>query len=376
VVRPGDTVARLGGDEFAVLAEDVVGEVGASALARRLLDALAAPFPLRNRELAVGASVGVALSAPGDTVDELLRNADVAMYNAKNAGRGCFRVFEDDMHAAVVRRIELENALRRAADDGQFELYYQPIFALATGRLTGFEALLRWNHPTRGLLGPADFLPLAEETGAILPLGAWVLNEACRQARRWNDRHPNQPLTMAVNLSPHQLAQPDIAAVVAAALAVAGLDPANLVLELTEGVFLDDGPEVTSRLRKLKDIGVQLAIDDFGTGYSSLSYLRRLPIDILKVDKIFVDDVAREPAESAVVRAIIKLAQTLELTIVAEGVEAEEQATKLRRLGCHAAQGYWFAKPLTVDGVEAILRMADVGDHWLTVDHIRQTAVS
>ena len=371
VVRPGDTVARLGGDEFAVLAEDVVGEADAVGLAGRVLDALAAPFPLRNKELAVGASVGVALSTPGDTVDELLRNADVAMYNAKNAGRGCFRLFEDDMHAAVVRRVELENSLRRAVDDGQFELYYQPIFALATGRLSGFEALLRWNHPTRGLLGPPEFLALAEETGAIVGIGAWVLHEACRRARHWNDRHPNQPLGMTVNLSPHQLFQPDIADVVAGALHGAGLDPASLTLELTEGVFLGDGPAVSTCLRSLKQLGVQLAIDDFGTGYSSLSYLRRLPLDILKVDKIFVDDVAGDAAESAVVRAIIKLAQTLELTIVAEGVESEEQATRLRALGCHAAQGYWFAKPLNADAVDAVLRVADVGGQWLTLDQLR-----
>jgi diguanylate cyclase len=374
VVRPGDTVARLGGDEFAVLAEDVVGEADAAGLAARVLDALAVPFALRGKEMAVGGSIGVALSNPGDTVDELLRNADVAMYNAKSAGRGCFRLFEDDMHAAVVRRVELENSLRRAVDDGEFELYYQPVFALATGRLTGFEALLRWNHPTRGLLAPPEFLALAEETGAIVPIGAWVLREACRQARAWNHRHPKQPLSMSVNLSPHQLLQPDVAAVVAAALHDAGLDPAGLILELTEGVFLDDGPAVATRLRGLKELGVGLAIDDFGTGYSSLSYLRRLPIDILKVDKIFIDDVAGDAAESAVVRAIIKLAQTLELTIVAEGVEAEEQATRLRQLGCHAAQGYWFAKPLSVDGVEAVLRVADVGDHWLVADHLRRIA--
>ena len=373
-VRPGDTVARLGGDEFAILAEDVVSEADAAGLAGRLLETLSTPFSLRGREIMVGASVGVALSAPGDTVDVLLRNADVAMYNAKNAGRACFRVFEDDMHAAVVRRIELENSLRRAAEDGQFELYYQPIFALTTGRLAGFEALLRWNHPVRGLLGPAEFLPLAEETGAIVPLGAWVLQEACRQARTWNDRHPNQPLTMAVNLSPRQLFEPGISDVVAGALQGAGLDPASLVLELTEGVFLDDAPAVVTRLRNLKGLGVQLAIDDFGTGYSSLSYLRRLPIDILKVDKIFVDDVAGNADESAVVRAIIKLAQTLELTIVAEGVEAGEQATRLRELGCHAGQGYWFAKPLSVDGVNALLRVADVGHHWLSADHVRRTA--
>jgi diguanylate cyclase (GGDEF)-like protein len=376
VVRTGDTVARLGGDEFAVLAEDVVGETDAVALARRVLDALAAPFPVRTKELTVGASVGVALSLPGDTVDVLLRNADVAMYNAKNAGRGCCRLFEDDMHAAVVRRVELENSLRRAGDDGQFELYYQPIFALATGRLTGFEALLRWNHPARGLLAPPEFLALAEETGAIVGIGAWALNEACRQTRQWNDRHPNQPLGVTVNLSPHQLYQPDVVEVVAEAVRSSGLDPAGLTLELTEGVFLDDGPTVITCLRNLKQLGVQLAIDDFGTGYSSLSYLRRLPIDILKIDKIFIDDVARGAAESAVVRAIIKLAQTLELTIVAEGVEAEEQATRLRQLGCHAAQGYWFAKPLNVDAINAILRVADGADQWLTSDQLRPAAAT
>jgi EAL domain-containing protein (putative c-di-GMP-specific phosphodiesterase class I) len=324
----------------------------------------------------VGASVGVALSSPGDTVDELLRNADVAMYSAKNAGRGCCRLFEADMHAAVVRRVELEESLRRAVHDGHFELYYQPIVALATGRLTGFEALLRWNHPTRGLLTPADFLPVAEETGAIVEIGTWALNEACRQARAWNDRHPNQPLTMAVNLSPSQLLEPGIVRVVDGALTAAGLAPENLVLELTESVVVDDGPAVSTHLRDLKRLGVQLAIDDFGTGYSSLSYLRRLPLDILKVDKLFVDDVARDSAESAVGRAIIQLGQTFELTVVAEGVEHERQAIRLRELGCQAAQGYWFAKPLNVDAVNAVLRVADVGEHWLTVDELRRTPAS
>jgi diguanylate cyclase (GGDEF)-like protein len=366
VVRPGDTVARLGGDEFAVLVEDIAGEDDAVGMAERLLAALAAPFVLRGKELTIGASIGIALSIPGDTVDELLRNADVAMYAAKGAGRGRFVVFEPDMHSAVLRRIEMEAYLRRAADAGEFILHYQPIIALGTGRLTGFEALLRWQHPTRGLLSPGEFLDLVEETGAITTIGTWALGEACRQSRQWMDRFPgSQPLTMSVNLSPSQLFQPDIVDIVTAALDRTGLDPGNLILELTEGVMVNHGPVVADRLNYLKALGVQIAIDDFGTGYSSLSYLHRLPIDILKVDKTFIDDIAAEERDSTVARAIISLAQTMELAIVAEGVEHPGQVAELRELGCDFAQGYWFAKPLNVDGVEAMLGIATLNDFWL-----------
>jgi diguanylate cyclase (GGDEF)-like protein len=375
VVRPGDTVARLGGDEFAVLVEDIAGEDDAVGMAERLLAALAAPFVLRGKELTIGASIGIALSIPGDTVDELLRNADVAMYAAKGAGRGRFVVFEPDMHSAVLRRIEMEAYLRRAADAGEFILHYQPIIALGTGRLTGFEALLRWQHPVHGLRGPGAFLPHAEHTALMRPLtlhvldsalGTWALGEACRQSRQWMDRFPgSQPLTMSVNLSPSQLFQPDIVDIVTAALDRTGLDPGNLILELTEGVMVNHGPVVADRLNYLKALGVQIAIDDFGTGYSSLSYLHRLPIDILKVDKTFIDDIAAEERDSTVARAIISLAQTMELAIVAEGVEHPGQVAELRELGCDFAQGYWFAKPLNVDGVEAMLGIATLNDFWL-----------
>jgi diguanylate cyclase (GGDEF)-like protein len=365
VTRPGDTVARLGGDEFAILVEDIGAEDDAVGLSERVLEALAVPFVLRGKELTVGASIGIAFSVPGHTVDELLRNADVAMYTAKGAGRGRFALFVPDMHTAVLRRIEMENYLRGAADAGEFILHYQPIIALATGRLIGFEALLRWQHPTRGLLAPSEFLGLVEETGAITTIGAWALGEACHQARQWMDRFPgSQPLTMSVNLSPSQLFQPDIVDIVTAALGRAGLDPASLILELTEGVMIDDGPIVAERLQCLKALGVQIAIDDFGTGYSSLSYLRRLPIDILKVDKTFIDDIGAEHGDSTVARAIIRLAQTMELAIVAEGVEHAEQAAELRQLGCDFAQGYWFAKPLNVDGVEAMLGFGALNDSW------------
>ncbi|MDQ1565918.1 MAG: hypothetical protein QOF96_798 [Actinomycetota bacterium] len=366
VVRPGDTVARLGGDEFAVLAEDMAGEDDAVAMGERLLAALAVPFVLRGKELTVGASIGIAFSVPGDTVDDLLRNADVAMYKAKSDGKGRVARFEPDMHAAVLRRIETENYLRGAADAGEFTLHYQPIFALRTGRLSGFEALLRWQHPTRGLLGPSDFLPVVEETGAITTIGSWTLGEACQQLRRWMDRFPQAPpLSMSVNLSPSQLFQPDIVDIVTEALARARIDPANLILELTEGVMVNEGPVVVDRLQSLAALGVQIAIDDFGTGYSSLSYLRRLPIDILKVDKTFIDDIADQDRDSTVARAIIGLAQTMELAIVAEGVEHHEQVAELRLLGCDFAQGYWFAKPLHVDGVEAMLSIATLNDRWL-----------
>jgi diguanylate cyclase (GGDEF)-like protein len=376
VLRPGDTAARLGGDEFAVLVEDIAGEGDAVLIAQRLLDALTAPFVLRGKELTVGASVGIAVSAPGDTVDELLRNADVAMYTAKQGGRGRYECFVPDMHAAVVRRVEMENYLRRAVDDGEFTLHYQPIFALATGRLDGFEALLRWQHPTRGLLAPSEFLALAEETGAIVGIGAWVLEEACRQARQWRDRYAGHPLTMAVNLSPVQLLQPDVVEVVQGALLRSGLPAGDLTLELTEGVMVSGTGGIVDRLRAIKDLGVQLAIDDFGTGYSSLGHLRQLPFDVLKIDKTFVDDVARASEESAFARAIIKLGQTLGLTMVAEGVEHAEQAVRLGELGCDLAQGYWFAKPLNVDGVEAVLGVSAVTKQWVSFDEINQRSPS
>lgn len=364
ILRPGDTAARLGGDEFAILVEDIAGEGCAVDVAERLLEAMAEPFVLRGKDVAVGASVGIAVSAPGETVDDLLRNADMAMYTAKEAGRGRYEVFQPDMHAAILRRVEMENYLRRAAEDGEFTLYYQPIFALATGRLAGFEALLRWQHPTRGLLEPSEFLALAEGTGAIVGIGAWVVEEACRKARHWKDRYPGHPLTMAVNLSPIQLLQPDIVDTVNGALLRSGFAPGDLTLELTESVMVNGTAVVIDRLHQLRALGVHLAIDDFGTGYSSLGHLRQLPFDVLKIDKTFVDQVARGSDESAFARAIINLGHTLGLAIGAEGVEDAEQAVQLEKLGCDFAQGFWFAKPLHVDGVDALLGVAATADRW------------
>jgi diguanylate cyclase (GGDEF)-like protein len=362
-IRPGDTAARLGGDEFAILLEDIKGEGEAASVADRLLQALLVPFAVRNKELSVAASLGIAVNNPGDTTVDLLRNADVAMYTAKDAGRGNYAVFEAGMHVAVVDRLELERDLFRAPSNDQLVLHYQPLIALGTGRLSGVEALVRWNHPDRGLLPPADFIELAEATGAIVPIGAWVLQEACRQGRRWRERLGGQPFTMSVNVSARQLFQADIIETVRAALAEAGLPPHCLILELTESVMTRDTSATVQQLNALKALGVQLAIDDFGTGYSSLSSLRQLPFDILKIDKLFVDGITGSPAESSFARAILKLARTLDLETVAEGIEQPGQVTQLRELHCEMGQGFHFARPLGVDGIDALLTVSSLGEH-------------
>ena len=354
-IRPGDTAARFGGDEFALLLEDVRGADEAAKVAQQLVDSLAVPFVIRGRLMKLGGSIGIAVAEPGITTEELLRNADVAMYTAKQGGRGRYEPFEPGMHATIVRRVDLEHDLQRALDDRELVVHYQPIVSLTTGRLAGIEALLRWNHPRRGLLGPSEFLELAEETGAIVRLGAWVLDEACRQAKEWKERYGSYPFTVAVNLSPRQLLEADIVDIVRDTLARTGLPAGDLVLELTEGVMVEDTQVIIDRLHGLKALGVLLAIDDFGTGYSSLSYLRRLPFDILKIDRMFVEGIGLDPTESAFATAIVKLAQTLRLEMVAEGVEHVEQAILLRDLGCEMAQGYHFAKAMDANALGALL---------------------
>jgi diguanylate cyclase (GGDEF)-like protein len=354
-IRPADTVARLGGDEFAILLEDITLPGDAPKLARRILDAVAVPFNIGGHDTTVTASVGVSFNTSADTVDDLLRNADVAMYAVKDSGRATYKMYASEMHTAVVNRVELEHQIRVACALEQFTLEYQPIVSLETGRLTGLEALIRWEHPIRGRLGPADFIDVAVKTRAIVPIGTWVLETATRQAREWRDRHPNVPFTIAVNLSPVQLFQADIVETVRGTLERSGLAPENLVLELTEEVMIEDADTAVERLQGLKDLGVKLAIDDFGTGYTSLNYLLNLPVDILKIDKSFVDGLTVGPTESAFGKLIIDFAHTLGLRTVAEGVELPEQVVALRRLGCHLAQGYLFSRPLPTGEVEAII---------------------
>jgi diguanylate cyclase (GGDEF)-like protein len=355
-VRPADTAARLGGDEFAVLLEDIESEADATRVAQRLLQALAVPFNVAGVETTINASIGIAFNGGADTVDELLRNADVAMYSVKDSGKGRYELFEAHMHATVVNRVELERQLRGALVADQFVVHYQPVVSLETGGLLGLEALIRWQHPTRGLLSPAAFMDVAEETGAIVPIGSWVLETACHQARIWQDEDPDALLRLSVNLSPTQVFQADVVETVRGALERSGLAPDRLVLELIEDVVIKDVAAASTRLTELKTLGVRLAVDDFGTGYSSLNYLRSLPFDILKIDKTFIDDITADPTKFAVGKLIIDLAHTLGLRTVAEGVERPEQAAALRELKCHAAQGYLFAKPLPVADANTLIR--------------------
>jgi diguanylate cyclase (GGDEF)-like protein len=346
-----DIAARFGGDEFAVLLRDSADDFAVTAAATRILESLRNPFSIGGHEVFVGASIGIAVpSGDDESVDELLRNADVAMYMAKDAGKGRFAMFAQEMHEAAVERMELEADLQRAVKRNEFVVHYQPTVELATGKVTGMEALVRWEHPTKGLLPPADFIPLAEETGLILQIGRWVLHEACQQAVAWRNEHPTRvPLMMSVNLSARQLALNTVIDDVAAALDESGLDPDHLTLELTETVLMQDGDEVVSRLDRLKELGVLLAIDDFGTGYSSLSYLHKFPIDVLKIDKSFTSNLRRGTGEGVLTHAIIRLARTLHLRTVAEGIERPDQVGKLQAMGCHSGQGYYFAHPLPAD---------------------------
>jgi EAL domain-containing protein (putative c-di-GMP-specific phosphodiesterase class I) len=365
----------MGGDEFAMLCEDVSGRDEAAALARGALEAFESHFPVTAPGLDVAAgggpgpfvpsdfaitvSVGVALAA-GDESDPdlLLRDADVAMYRAKQRGRGRFEVFDEAMRSDAVDRLSVENDLRRAIRQGQLRLFYQPIVHIDTGQIAGFEALVRWQHPVRGLLSPADFIPPAEDTGLIVPLGRCVLGEACLQAAAWQRRRgAHQPLRISVNVSAKQLQFPGWAAEVAATLAETGLEPSHLVLEITESVLMEDAAASSAPLEELRRLGVRVAIDDFGTGYSSLGYLRRLPVDILKIDKSFIDGVAKGPHESALARAVVKLARTLGLDAVAEGVTDRRQLAELRRLRCPYGQGYYFSRPQPPEVVAELLEL-------------------
>jgi diguanylate cyclase (GGDEF)-like protein len=357
-LRPGDTAARLGGDEFAVLLAEVTSVHDARPVAHRIVEALRAPFVIEGKEVFVSASVGVALGPDGSdrpSAETLVLHADMAMYRAKKAGKDRYEVFEPAMQAAFQQRLELEADLRRALSGDEFTVYYQPIVRLDDGMVTGMEALIRWMHPQRGVVAPVDFIPMAEETGLIVPIGEWVLRQACRQAAAWNQQYrppEGERLSVSVNLSPRQLEQPDLPAVVAAALVDSGLDPSLLVLEITESLLITDAEATIRQLRQLRMLGVRVAIDDFGTGYSSLSYLRQYPVDIIKIDKSFVDDLGQGPQTSALTLAIVQLGRSLQLTTVAEGIEAAEQRDELLDGNCQFGQGYYFARPLTPAAAE------------------------
>ena len=357
-VRKVDTVARLGGDEFAILLDGITGPEDVTEVAERISNSLVTPFDLGGHEFSTTASIGIAYSSPGyERHEDILRDADTAMYRAKAKGKNRYEVFDAGMHARAVEALRLEAELRRAVELGEIVPFYQPVIALASDEIAGFEALARWHHPQRGLVGPADFIPLAEETGLIAPLGMSVLRQACEQLGRWDREFPDRaPLSMSVNVSARQFRQLDLAEEIRSALATAGIEPERLRLEITESALMDDAAGAVETLRQLKSIGVRLAIDDFGTGYSSLSYLHRFPIDALKVDRSFVSRMSTDRESRGIVKTIITLGDELGMDVVAEGVETAEHRAALAGLACEYGQGYFFSRPLTASRAAAVLR--------------------
>lgn len=356
VMRPGDLAARLGGDEFAILLEGVKGNPAAQAVADRVLAALAVPISIDGHELTVRASIGIARSSDGvhDALD-LMRSADIAMYLAKSSGKSRAEFFQESMHADVLLRMSLRNDLDHAIADHQFSLVYQPIVDLSTGELEGAEALVRWDHPTHGQLPPFDFIPIAETSGLIVPLGRWILSEACRQAATWKIGDDEGFLSIAVNVSTRQLDDPEFVASVRAALEETGLEPGRLILEVTE-TALADAAVAERVLTELRELGVRTALDDFGTGYSSLTYIERFPIDIIKIDRSFVAALDVGSRESKVVSAIVDLAGRLDMQTVAEGIESTEQLERLQGLGCKLGQGFLLARPQDSRAFDRLVR--------------------
>jgi diguanylate cyclase (GGDEF)-like protein/PAS domain S-box-containing protein len=355
-VRSADTVARVGGDEFVIVVEGPVGPDAVLAVAARTAWSMDAPFVIESVEVFLTVSQGVAFAAPGDTADSLLQRADAAMYLGKQSGRGHIQVADADLLAQASRLLDLETALRRAVARSEFVVHYQPVVEVASGTVVGAEALLRWLHPHRGLLGPAEFISVAEDTGLIVPIGEWVLREALEEAARWRGAAPGgRPLSIAVNLSAAQLASRNLPFVVARALSATGVEPSRLHLEVTESLLIDDRARAVEVLKALRSLGVRVDVDDFGTGYSSLAQVQTLPVDSLKIDKCFVDRLAGTDEDDALVAAVIQLAHSSHLTVIAEGVEDRAQQAELVRLGCELAQGYLFSRPVDAACFQALL---------------------
>jgi diguanylate cyclase (GGDEF)-like protein len=352
------TLARLGGDEFTILLDGVRNALDAQAVAERLLQTMAQPFQLQGREIVTSVSIGIVMSASRySQAEDMVRDADTAMYRAKALGKARCEIFDTSMLEAVELRLQLESDLRRALERHEMRVYYQPIVALSETQLCGFEALLRWHHPERGVLSPDEFIPVAEETGLIVPIGNWVLHEACRQMRAWDVEFPDcANLTINVNLSPRQCMQPDLVSDVKRVIEDTGLAPERLKLEITEGVVLENSDAVAEVLGQLRALGVQLGLDDFGMGYSALSYLRRFPFQTLKIDRSFVDGMQADSGNAEIIRAIVSLASGLAMDVTAEGVETEDQVSRLKDLACEFGQGFYFYKPLAQEDARAVLK--------------------
>jgi diguanylate cyclase (GGDEF)-like protein len=356
-LRRHEIVARFGGDEFAILCEDIIDEQDALAVAERILRSFSHPYHLAHGEAMSTASLGIALAAdPDQDPADLIRDADAAMYRAKELGGGRCLLFDEVTRERALARLHTENALRRAIDNEEFRVFFQPEVSVETGEIIGLEALLRWEDPERGLLGPGEFIALAEETGLIIPIGTWVLRESCRLAQRWQtERASDQPLAVRVNVSARQLSEERLPELVREVLAETKVEPGLLCLEVTESVLMED-PESSARtLRALKNLGVKIAVDDFGTGYSSLEYLRRFPVDCVKIDRSFVRGLPESSEDIAIVGAVIELGHALNLSVTAEGVETSEQLAQLQLSGCDTAQGFLFSRPEHPDVVEQML---------------------
>ena len=355
-VRPGDTVARLGGDEFVIVCEDLVEEAPAFAVANRVLECFSAPFDV-GEGFAITASIGIAVCGAERDADEALRDSDTAMYRAKSNGRGRIELFDQTMREHLLERIRISGDIRHGLERDEFVVHYQPQISLATGAMVGVEALLRWNHPTRGLLAPGTFIPIAEETGAIVPLGRLVLRQACADAARWNALRPDSgPLEVSVNISARQLSDPGLVDVVRSALGEWSLPEGQIGVEITESVLLDDDPEHVERVVAIKELGVRLLLDDFGTGYSSLAYIQRLSFDALKIDRSFVGGLGESARDSAIVAAVVRMAQALGVRVIVEGVETAGQVAALQALDCPFAQGFYFARPAADETISAWLQ--------------------
>jgi diguanylate cyclase (GGDEF)-like protein/PAS domain S-box-containing protein len=357
-LRPEDTVARLGGDEFVVLFEDILSVTDGLVVADRISQGLVQPFHLQGQEVFTTCSMGIAVSSSLDTVpSELIRDAEVAMYRAKAKGKGSIEIFDPSMNAKALAHFQMDSEMRRALDRHEYVLHYQPVVGLKTGLIEGWEALVRWQHPDLGLVPPLEFISLAEETGLIVPLGKWVLEAACLQAGSWQERFPSDPpRLMNVNISGRQFGQGDLIATVMDALGASTLSPYCLKLEITESVMMRDPLVSLEAMKVFRSKEIHLVIDDFGTGYSSLSYLKRFPVDTLKVDKSFVDGLGKDPESTAIVAAVISMAQSLGMKVTAEGIETIDQMKHLQRLGCDQGQGYLFSKPLPPEAAEELLR--------------------
>lgn len=362
-LRSRDTAARLGGDEFTILLEEIDNPSDAVRVARRIAEALRAGFVLGEHEVFVTTSIGIAVSAvAGASPDDIMRDADVAMYEAKGEGKARYKVFNEGMYARALRRLELENELRRAIEGGELRLHYQPKISLDNGHIVGMEALARWEHPERGLIPPDEFIPLAEETDLIHPLGTWVLEEACRRAREWQILYPHAAdLVMSVNISAKQFQQPELVTDLKRILRETGLAPRHLQLEITESVVTQDVSLTTRVLRQLKNLDVKLGIDDFGKGYSSLTSLKEFPLDDLKIDRSFVEDLGKSAQDAAIAKLVIDLAHVVGMQAVGEGVETPEQLRQLQRMGCDVAQGYYFYRPLSTDSATRLLANRSLG---------------